>query len=565
MKQKYVLLKRTFLVLVLFFSTITFGMKKNQFAYDNYDFKKGKDYYCLDHRDYVLYCPCDANGTTYCDTLEDLKFNASDGEAFGALKRYFWNEYEQNKKDKEFDQRSKDITRVIQEECGQLRKDEEFDKLRRKKFKRLRLREKEQSNRSGVEMDTTTKRKRKLGFAAAAGTLLAGGIANGMETDDNCRHLSVATLNSMLAGEPFNVFSITEKDGKLKKTLSVNILDNPRFLPFTQAFARHIKDMHTEYNLPTCIAFVKGLRPHVLNPNSVSVYDAYSIIKFWTIRHSSKKVLCGQTEFKDPRTGGRVDVDHVSFYRIELGKDISKGISKNKNQSTTEYDKTPREENRSSSNFEVDLDQLGLVLAGEEVGEDVKIDKLLTLNLMGTLPDLIEFSRITKSESKDTTAWGNGQVISLFSKSTTRTHPSLKSLVTLGTLFKKSDPNVAIGFFQRLQDQISLHKHLQRRCCVLRKKHNDYQIAQWEFMADFYANRADDENNFMHKAINVCKSIGKNKFASTLNKTKAEEKLSKLQLEYDKSRNSDPASVFGKSLMSMIKAVAGDKKKEPKN
>ena len=584
------LFKRIPLIIVLFFSTIMFGMDTYSLEEFNTDFLN--NYKCKDHELSPLLCH-DRSDVLRCHGLKMFEYKNKDEAGLRRVKSLFWNEHEQYNDNlghnygkykcikhgtnvlkcplpvdcnfelgfpvsgnfcrglhyfipKSNDDPKQTIFKAVFwlrhfPNYGTVRLNYGTEKeiLNRKRT----IKEKEltkQSKRLGVNMGLST--SKRLLATAAAGALIAGGITNGMD-------MTVSTLNDMLAAEPFRISNLTDKDGELKKVLRVNLIDTPRFLPFTQVFAKHMKNMHDEYGLPTCIAFVKDLESYVIDPKSVSVFNAFSIIKHWTRRpsRSSRKVLCGSTEFENPRTGGRVNINDVCFYRVELGE-----IIKNKNQSTTsKVDKKSPKEDKGCSNFAIDPDRLYSASVGEKEVENVKLNRLITMHLMGTLTDLIEFTKVSKAESNDTTAWGNGQAISLFSKSTARLRPSLKALLTLGNVFKTKRPESAIGFFKRLQDQN----------CDTKEKSSKYLLATWEFMTDFYKDNSGENNIYLSRAINICKIVEKDRNASTFEKTKAEEKRSTLQLEYDKSKkDNNPANNVGNALIQMMQKVVVDAK-----
>ncbi len=502
----------------LFFSTTAFGMHQGDF---NRNFENLR---CSIHNCKLLDCHYNFDRSDSSDSVKNnffeekkdcqylmdmMLFHGDDREDYLKYKKKFWTYY-QNRNSQE--QTSKSF----------------FDD------------DDNNNKRSGVDMN---KRTIVAGFATAA--LFAGGTTSGM----NYNRMTISELNNMLAGNSFNLSHIITADDKIKKEFNVNTNDNPRVLPLSQKFTQHCIDMNEKYKFPPVIAFIQPINSGVFSNNEASMYDAREIINFWTIYNNvtGKKVLPKRGSLKDPRTYLFSDNNGVKtgyFYQVVLGENISKGDS------TTKGAKEPSKKGVNASDFEINADELSSLLDGEDIGERVDIRNLIKLKLLGTLSDLVSFLG-EKTKSNNDGDKSVGQMISLFSKASSRVKPSLKSMFSLSSAFMKQRPEIAIGLLQRLQDQGNT---------VKKNTHREYQIKYWENMVDHY-----EKAKLWRQAINVCKFVGKSPVANTSIKIKADEKRSMLEAKHNKSTNNDPTAKFANAFANMMGNIMEKKVDGTKN
>ena len=499
------------LVLVLFFSTITFGM--------NYDFLHSSIYTCLDHNRSPLFCDIedDCRGLVIFRHTGKDKYNPK----LSRLKRVFWTEHERYKKERT-----------------------------------------NQSKQSGVDMYTTN---RKISLAVAAGTLLAGGTANGM--DHYTQSMSIQRLNKMLAGEPVNITDILVANSS-KKTLepraswNVNPTNDgctPSDIALYANFREHVLRMDDSFGLPGCLAFVEDGSSY----GRVTTFEASRLIDYWK---SDPNTLHDRRELTNPRMRGLngKDLGNVKgayFYTICLGNESNTSKGNNDTTASKGGKKVDKKEDNTNK-FSIVADNLDSLLEANGSSK-IRIKKPFMLNYIGSLDDLCTFyyegSKTDYNGDKN-----KGKIINLMAFALSR-DPYPRDLYLLGNLYRNSDkPNQAVGCFELLQG-----------FKLGNMKNKQMQLKSWPYMVKHYKNMMKKTDNikkkklYIGKAIKSCKIVSKaNDNGTVLNESDVQlaiDKMEHLKEKRNKLTGTTPENNLGNAFMKMMQVVTSGKKPHQKN
>ena len=312
MKQKYMLLKCMSLVIVLSFSTITFGMY-NSHNNLNYDFESSV-YGCIKHCCQALDCPLNSDDSPDCDGLSPFLFSGNDSYKTRKWKDLFWNTRSWNtrswntKKEEEpkksIRERIRDSNEIYDKEKSDQQNSirqriQDSNRAERKRPKKDREREqrKQSYNQSGVDMNTG----RKLGLAAAAGVAFAGGTANGMDLLEHIKQIPNGEVIKMKVGLALPTRHFV-KAGKLNRSVS---LKSGECCLFKKSKVDMLEE-YERYKLPRIFALVvpgENLGKHRLPYNAVHLHDFFG-----------KRILSSDRKKWDPSTG--VKIDDILYYLI---------------------------------------------------------------------------------------------------------------------------------------------------------------------------------------------------------------------------------------------------------